>query len=103
MSSTSSFLNQKKSGVLKSSDGHQSSPKPDSTKPSKTSLVDATYFDNSDDEDSSSSDYDSDSPKKVTKKRGKEDSDSNEVDMDIDDIDAALDMAFDSKEKKVQF
>ncbi|XP_060068301.1 formin-binding protein 4-like [Ylistrum balloti] len=98
VSSTSSFLVQKKtSGILKNTD-HQHSPKPDSTKPSKAPLVDATYFDNSDD-DSSSSAYDSDEPKKSTKKN-KEDSDSAEVDMDLDDIDAALDMAFDNKETK---
>ncbi|XP_033751337.1 LOW QUALITY PROTEIN: formin-binding protein 4-like [Pecten maximus] len=98
VSSTSSFLNQKKSsGILKNVD-HQHSPKPDSTKSSKASLVDATYFDNSDDESSSSA-YDSDDAKKPTKK-SKEDSDSAEVDMDLDDIDAALDMAFDNKETK---
>ncbi|OWF39592.1 formin-binding protein 4-like [Mizuhopecten yessoensis] len=99
VSSTSSFLNQKKSsGILKNTD-RQHSPKPDSTKPSKALLVDATYFNSDDDSDNSSSEYESDDPKTSTKKN-KDDSDSAEVEMDLDDIDAALDMAFDSKEVK---
>lgn len=97
VSSTSSILAQKKSGgILKNAD-HQASSKPDSTKSSKASLVDATYFDNSED-DSSSSEYESDDAKKTKKK--KEESDSAEVDMDLDDIDAALDMALDNKDTK---
>ena len=95
VTSTSTVTSSSTSKVNKPEDS-----KPDSTiqKPSKPVLVDATYFDDSEDEDSSSSDYDSaEEEKKKAAKKKKENPAAADVDIDLDDIDKALDIAFEKK------